>query len=127
MVRSTVRSGPAKTDVLVSLLWLCLSAFLLVIEGRAYLHGGLSRSAVVSLSAVAGFVLTAVGILTGRSFGRWLGCAFGSLLCLYACALVLMGSEDAGGLGVTVPAGILLAVFGGWNVMRAIRSSAAGA
>ena len=100
-------------------LWFVLGAALMVVSAREYLVWGASKF-VITLSVVA-----VVSVLTGLStaktwkLGRWLGGLAGLVLLLYAFALVFFGSEAVGGLGVSIPAGILLAGFGVWNVVAA--------
>jgi hypothetical protein len=100
-------------------LWFVLGTAPLVVGAREYLIWGASKF-VITLSAVAVVsVLTGLSIAKTRKLGRWLGGLGGLVLVLYALALVFLGSEDVGGLGVSVPAAILLAAFGVWNVAAA--------
>ena len=68
-----------------------------------------------------GVICLAVAISVAQSWRveRWLAGAGGSIVVLYALALVLFGTEDVGGPFVSVPAGLLLAAFGAWNVRSA--------
>jgi hypothetical protein len=61
--------------------------------------------------------VTALSIMVGWRVGRWFGLVGGVALSLYAVALVLLGSEDVGGLAVSLPWGSALLAFGLWNVV----------
>ena len=78
-----------------------------------------------SFWVTAGFavfsLLAAVSIALGWRIGRWFGVGGGIVLILYAFALVLLGTEDVGGLGVSLPCGFALLAFGIWNVGELVR------
>ena len=61
--------------------------------------------------------VVALSITMGWKAGRWFGVVGGVVLILYAVALVLLGTEDVGGLGVSLPWGSVLLAFGLWNVV----------
>ena len=61
--------------------------------------------------------VTALSIMIGWRVGRWFGLVGGVALILYAVALILLGSEDVGGLAVSLPWGSALLAFGLWNVV----------
>ena len=61
--------------------------------------------------------LTSLSIGLRWRVGRWLGFLGGIVLILYALALILLGTEDVGGLGVSLPWGSVLLAFGAWNLV----------
>jgi len=70
---------------------------------------------------------TAVAIARAWKVSRWLGGCGGVILILYAVLLVFLGTEDVGGPLVSVPAGVLLAAFGAWNLRLAFVASGGAA
>ena len=52
--------------------------------------------------------VAALSITMGRRVGRWFGVAGGIVLILYAVGLVLLGTEDVGDLGLSLPCGSVL-------------------
>jgi len=71
--------------------------------------------------------VTALSIAMGWRVGIWLSVMGGIVLSLYAIALVLLGSEDVGGLAVSLPWGSALLAFGLWNVVGLPRGAARAA
>jgi len=107
--------------------FLCLG---LVFSGLQAFHawetvaGSRSPVAVKQLVVPAGLgaLCLAIAVSIARSWraARWLSAGAGVIVILYALALVLLGTEDVGGLLVSVPAGLVLAAFGAWNVRSAV-------
>jgi len=106
---------------------LCLG---LVFSGIQAFHaweavaGSRSSIAVKQLAVPAGLgaLCLAIAVSIARCWraARWLSGGAGVIVILYALALVLLGTEDVGGLLVSLPAGLVLAAFGVWNVRTAV-------
>ena len=70
--------------------------------------------------AVVGVLSLATGVtrlVPGRLF-CFIGGATGVVVGLYGVALILLGSEDVGGLGVALPAGLSAIVLSAWALIH---------
>ena len=105
----SVASG---SRVAKTVLWLALAAGLF----WATLRWPDAGSFWITAGSALFSLVAAVAIASGWRAGKWLGIAGGIVLILYALALVLLGTEDVGGLGLSLPWGIALAAFGVWNL-----------
>ena len=93
-------------------------------HASATIAGSRSPIAVKQLVVPSGLggLCLAIAVSIARSWraARWLSGGAGVIVILYALALVLLGTEDVGGLLVSVPAGLVLAACGIWNVRSAV-------
>lgn len=64
-------------------------------------------------------LLIGLAVLAWWKVGRWLALLGGGLVGLYGVALILLGTEDVGGLAVSLPIGGALMAFGVWNAVAA--------
>jgi hypothetical protein len=96
-----------------SVLWIALAAELF----WAALRWPDAASVGVCVAFGVFSTLAALSIMMSWRVGRWLGVVGGVALILYAVALILLGSEDVGGLAVSLPWGSALLAFGLWNVV----------
>ncbi len=113
-------SSVAISDKVRAGLWVLLCGPLVFGGIQAFQAGLALNQFAVPVAFAIVCSITAIAILKEWTLARWLGGLGGAVLILYALALVLLGTEDVGGPLVSVPAGLLLGAFGGWNVVSSL-------
>ena len=107
-------------------LWIMLGVVaigysLLELHATSSLFPGARKSLFMSLCFGVIASVAAIADAVHKPTFRFVGLFAGGILSLYGLALIVLGSEDVGGLGVSLPFGCAAIALGGWAVVRAVR------
>src|SRR5712691_6723222 len=105
--------------VIGGIVWIVLGVALLGVAIREFVKGLRPGSQLFELCAAGFCLLTGITVLKLWSLGRWLAGLGGIVAGLYAVVLVVLGTEDVGGLAVSLPSGLALVAFSVWNLAAA--------